>query len=90
MVLCSGEPQLRSISGMQMDPSRSLFCLNRQVVDPESTAEYVARLHKGQVQCLDRLRRFIDGSAGKAGGGTLDVSQVPFFDMEVAGVYPLR
>ncbi|CAM9691052.1 unnamed protein product [Scytosiphon promiscuus] len=57
-----------------------------QIVSPDSSPEYVARLHKGQSACIKRLQKLADGT----GDGTLDVSPVPFFDMEVAGVYPLR
>ena len=63
--------------------SGSAFC--EQVVSPDSGPEYVSRLHKGQAACIDRLRRLADGK-----GGALEISPVPFFDMEVAGVYPLR
>eukprot|EP00752_Nemacystus_decipiens_P006686 g6013.t1 len=56
-----------------------------QVVSPDSGPEYVSRLHKGQTACIDRLQKLADGKGGK-----LDISPVPFFDMEVAGVYPLR
>ena len=63
-----------------------------QVVSPGANAEYVARLHKGQAACIQRLQRLADGNVGgeEGGGEKLDVSPVPFFDMEVAGVYPLR
>ncbi|CAN0365115.1 unnamed protein product, partial [Ectocarpus sp. 12 AP-2014] len=61
-----------------------------QIVSPDSGPEYVARLHKGQSACIDRLQKLADGAAGGAADGALDISPVPYFDMEVAGVYPLR
>lgn len=61
-----------------------------QVVDSSVGADYVSRLHKGQAACLERLRKLADGKNVGGGGGNLDISPVPFFDMEVAGVYPLR
>eukprot|EP00904_Undaria_pinnatifida_P003458 jgi/Undpi1/13112/HiC_scaffold_8.g02774.m1 len=61
-----------------------------QVVDASVGADYVSRLHKGQAACLQRLQKLADGKGVGGGAGTLDVSPVPFFDMEVAGVYPLR
>lgn len=67
--------------------------IKTQIVSPDSGPEYVARLHKGQAACIDRLQRLADGTTATGGGkdeGTLDISPVPFFDMEVAGVYPLR
>lgn len=56
-----------------------------QVVSSDSGPEYVSRLHKGQAACIDRLQKLADRKEG-----ALDISPVPFFDMEVAGVYPLR
>lgn len=69
-----------------------LPCLVVQVVSPDASAEYVARLHKGQAACIQRLERLADGRGDGEEGeeGKLDISPVPFFDMEVAGVYPLR
>ncbi|CAN0206159.1 unnamed protein product [Ectocarpus sp. 6 AP-2014] len=61
-----------------------------QIVSPDSGPEYVARLHKGQSACIGRLQKLADGAAGAAADGALDISPVPYFDMEVAGVYPLR
>lgn len=57
-----------------------------QVISPDSSAEYVSRLHKGQAACLNRLGKLAD----KDESGSLDISPVQFFDMEVTGVYPLR
>lgn len=57
-----------------------------KVVSADASAEYLSRLHKGQTVCLDRLKKLAD----KDGEGSLDISPVQFFDMEVAGVYPLR
>ncbi|CAN0314600.1 unnamed protein product [Ectocarpus sp. 12 AP-2014] len=61
-----------------------------QIVSPDSGPEYVARLHKGQSACISRLQKLADGAAGGTADGALDISPVPYFDMEVAGVYPLR
>lgn len=61
-----------------------------QIVSPDSGPDYVSRLHKGQAACIDRLQKLADGTTGGGKEGTLDISPVPFFDMEVAGVYPLR
>ena len=64
--------------------------LRRQVVDSSVGADYVSRLHKGQAACLQRVQKLADGKGVNGGRGKLDISPVPFFDMEVAGVYPLR
>jgi arsenite-transporting ATPase len=43
--------------------------------------QYLQRLARGQEACLQKLTSVATG---------LEVSRVPYFDMEVAGVYPLR
>lgn len=59
-------------------------------MSPDSSADYVSRLHKGQAACLNRLQTLADSGGSSGEEGTLDISPVPYFDMEVAGVYPLR
>ncbi|CAM9203581.1 unnamed protein product [Chrysoparadoxa australica] len=51
-----------------------------QLVLPDAQESYLQRLRHGQDHCLEELER-IQG---------LELSKVPYFDMEVAGVYPLR
>ena len=56
--------------------------LNR-LIPPDAEEAYVTQLAKGQATCLGELRELADRSL-------VDVTEVPFFDVEVRNVYGLR
>lgn len=67
--------------------------INQVLDDDDKATEYVEAVCKSQAKCIDDLRRVAltsSASAGGGGGTGVDVTTVPWLDVETTTVYGLR
>jgi arsenite-transporting ATPase len=81
------EESKRLVKSLKLQEIRVSTLLCNQVIDPNADEKYLRTRSKGQQVSLELLKRFIGSTSMKQ---SFEVTEVPFLDTEVTGIYGLR